>query len=250
MVFGNSGSDHQHVLRRESGQCRSTGDSERGSPGRWNGGPGRKEFELRSGRPERPFGPAHPLDCPPEGGRVDGRESVKKRLDLFEMLHEPVPIDRAAVDHLLHIGFILGVPALDLRQGLGVEIILERQPLSTAVAPPVKYRRISLFAARPTASMNARMRCASANRRIRRPARNSPGAGSGRCTVNGRNRRGPGRGARRGGAPRGRRGVKGSEAPRGGDGGRRPQPAGRRETNPRPRPGRHHKCLRPACGLA
>jgi len=47
---------------------------------------------------------------------------------------------------------------------MSTSMVLERQPVSTAVAPPVKYRRISRLAARPTASVNARMRSASADR--------------------------------------------------------------------------------------
>ena len=75
-------------------------------------GPGREEFRPRSGRLEGTFGAADPLDRAPERGRIDGGEPVKERFDLFEMLHEPIPIDGTAADKG---GLCLPFPVTPLR---------------------------------------------------------------------------------------------------------------------------------------
>jgi hypothetical protein len=55
----------------------------------------------------RTLGATHPLDRPPERGRVEGWETIEERFDLFEMLHERVPLDGTPADHLLDVGLVL-----------------------------------------------------------------------------------------------------------------------------------------------
>src|SRR5436305_7646815 len=64
-----------------------------------------------------------------EGSRVDRGEAVEMGLDLLESLAELSPVDHPTVDHLARVVAVLGMPALDFRQGLGVEIVvIEGEP--------------------------------------------------------------------------------------------------------------------------
>jgi hypothetical protein len=56
-------------------------------------------------------------------------------------------------------------------------MVLPRQPMRTAVAPPVKYTSPSSEAAVPSARIRRRIRAASASSRTRRHVRSSPGGG-------------------------------------------------------------------------
>src|SRR5436305_5058608 len=60
----------------------------------------------------------------PESRRIDRGIAVELRLDLLEPAPELLAVDQAPVEHLEHVLAVLGMPALDLRECLGVEVVV------------------------------------------------------------------------------------------------------------------------------
>lgn len=95
-------------------------------------GPGgeRAEDDEEDEEDEDAEGPAHSgyslelLHSAPEGRRIDRRVAVELRLDLLEPAPELVAVDQAPGEHLAHVLTVLRVPALDLRERLGVEVVV------------------------------------------------------------------------------------------------------------------------------
>lgn len=76
-----------------------------------------------------------------ETGRIDGRVAIEERLDLAEELLQPLAVDEASTEHLADVGLVEPMIALDLRQGLGVEVVVADRQASvlgdewTSIAP-------------------------------------------------------------------------------------------------------------------
>jgi len=68
--------------------------------------------------------PKSRFNRPAERRRIDRRISVEPRLDLLEAVPQLLAVGQPPLNHLPDIDSILGMPALDLRERLGVEVVV------------------------------------------------------------------------------------------------------------------------------
>jgi hypothetical protein len=79
------------------------------------------------------------LDCPAEGRRVDRWKSIQLGLDPGEVVERTMAINKSPTHHLIDVGKVLPMPALDFGQRLGVEIEMEDvgSPSPDDESPPI-----------------------------------------------------------------------------------------------------------------
>jgi hypothetical protein len=71
-----------------------------------------------------------PLHGSPERGRIYRGIAIQPRLDCREVLQQLDSIDQAAIEHFADVALVLRMPALDLRQGLCIEVEMTEDQLS------------------------------------------------------------------------------------------------------------------------